>query len=149
MLWSCLTYHPIPRVCGFLIDNKGCGNIYVFTIWRSLLNFIHNTMYIKGFKVSREKISHTFDLKGGISDPQVDLYIMPIIKHMLNRDGFKYFGSVLTTSDGNDWVEMVLVLDDGYSREELQQKGLGAIDESIQRALPYALDGPGIWERWD
>ena len=68
---------------------------------------------------------------------------------MLNHDGFKYFGSVLTTSDGNDWVEMVLVLDDRYSREELQQKGLGAIDESIQRALPYALDGPGIWERWD
>lgn len=60
---------------------------------------------------------------------------------------YKYTG--LGRTGPGDHVALVVVLAVGEDREELENRELGLVDETIQVALPYyVLEGPYVCEEW-
>jgi hypothetical protein len=47
-------------------------------------------------------------------------------------------------------LTVLIVLDEGSNEEELRQRELGAVDETIEFARPHVLVGTGadVWELW-
>lgn len=108
--------------------------------------------YVKGFKIDRQKVADTVDLPDPC-DPEVDDYIRIII-HDLNRSGYKFIGAVHERNppgqqpDGRTHLAVLIILDEGYDEEELRQRELGAVDDTIEVARPHVLVGPDVWELW-
>jgi hypothetical protein len=104
-----------------------------------------DTRYVKGFKIDRMLVAKLADVEDPM-DPEVDAYI-PIVVHQLYRPGYKFIASVFE-NDRTD-AALVIALEVGYNREELENKALGEIDETIQWVKPHVLVGPGVWEVMD
>jgi hypothetical protein len=104
--------------------------------------------YVKGFKFDRTKIAHVFAEVESSNDPEVDVYI-PIIKDLLNRDGYEYVALAWEHNVPKNTIDsrfaLVIVLDTGDDEEELRKRDLGVLDSSIEAAR-IALTGPDVWE---
>lgn len=62
---------------------------------------------------------------------------------LLNWGGYKYLDCGYK-HDGNGDVVMIIVLADGYDKEEVKNRDLGVIDETIEWARSYVLTGPDV-----
>jgi hypothetical protein len=108
--------------------------------------------YVKGFKIDRERIAKLAHVADD-HDPMVDMFIHIIIKD-LKRSGYKYIGAVhdhplppqYENTDEN--LAVVIILDEGHNKTELQERELGPIDDTIQIAQQHVLIGPDVWELW-
>ncbi len=105
--------------------------------------------YVKGFKISRERIATMVGVRD-VVDPEVNATI-PAIVHLLDRSAYLRVvcGWVPATPDRKRHLALIIALAFGADKDELKEKDLGEIDESIKRALPHVLEGPDVWELWD
>ena len=120
----------------------------MLTISRSAL-VMDGKMYVKGFKLDRNKLAKLAARYSG-DDGDVDSYI-PVLIHQLNRDSYKYVGCAYEHEpdprDGQRHLTLVIVLEQGMDKEELERRELKhPIDSSIEWALPHVLEGPDVWE---
>lgn len=106
--------------------------------------------FVKGFKIDQDKVVRSAKLK----DPDltiIESYITTIV-HVLNREGYKYIGCAYDhdpdPQDGERRLVLVIVLDESTDEEELKNKALGQIDDTIEWAKPHVLEGPDVWELW-
>ena len=85
-----------------------------------------------------------------VIDPYVDAAI-PIIVGQLDRSAYLRIvcGWVPATPDTERHLALIIALAFGADKDELKEKDLGEIDESIKKALPHVLVGPDVWELWD
>ncbi|KAF8623890.1 hypothetical protein AX15_006145 [Amanita polypyramis BW_CC] len=85
-------------------------------------------LYIKGYKLDRQKIRAVFKRKDGESEESYDFkWIKPII-NSIPETPYSYVGNGLEL-DGH--LNLVLVLEDGYD-----EAALGASDVQILETLP-------------
>ena len=103
------------------------------------------TLYVKGFKIDRQKVANIVKAKRG--DPLVDAGIR-IVVEQLNRSAYLNIvtGYEPPSPDGERHLALVIALEVDNDEERLMKKKLGTIDESITAALPYTLVGPDVWE---
>ena len=106
---------------------------------------MHETLFVKGFKIDHEKIANCH--LSSSSDPKVHSYIDAVVR-LLNRDGYKYIGGVYG-HENRDEIDMVVVLEEGFDKDELMQRDLGIVDKTIEWAKPYVLTGPDVWKLWE
>ena len=64
---------------------------------------------------------------------------------LLNRGGHRCLDCGYKHDDSGD-VVIIIVLADGYDKEEVKNTDLGVIGETIEWARPYVLIGPDVWE---
>jgi hypothetical protein len=71
-----------------------------------------------------------------------------VIVHQLNRSAYLNIvgGYEPPGPDGKRYLALVIALEIGDDKDELEKKDLGEIDESIKKAL---LVGPAVWELSD
>ena len=105
------------------------------------------TLYVKGFKVGREKVAKIVEARDGMV-PRVETGIA-VIMDLINRSAYVAGGYEPPNPKGCDILALILGLELGYDEDELKGKHLGEIDGSIQKALPHALVGPEVWEVWE
>ena len=121
----------------------------MFTIGRKTLVITDGKMYVKGFKLDRDKLAKlAAHYSGDVGD--IDFYI-PVLIHQLNRDSYKYVGCAYEHEpdprDGQRRLTLVIVLEQGTDKEELERMELKyPTDASIELALPHVLQGPDVWE---
>ena len=103
------------------------------------------TLYVKGFKIDRQKVADIVEAKR--SDPLVDAGIRVVVEQ-LNRSAYLDIvtGYEPPSPDGKRHLALVIALEIDDDEERLKEKELGTIDESIRAALPYTLVGPDVWE---
>jgi hypothetical protein len=66
------------------------------------------------------------------------------VVRLLNRDGYKYIDCGYKHGSGD--IIIIVVLADGFDKEEVKNTDLGVIDETIEWARPYVLTGSDVWE---
>jgi hypothetical protein len=68
----------------------------------------------------------------------------------LNRSAYlKILTAYDSESPGPDGIRhlaLIIALEISENKDELEEKDLGEIDETIVQARPHVLDGPGVWE---
>lgn len=106
--------------------------------------------FVKGFKIGDAKVVTLAKLK----DPDltiIESYITAIV-HVLNQEGYRYIGCTYDydpdPQGGKRRMVLIIVLDEGTDEEELKNKALGQIDDTIEWAKPLVLEGPDVWELW-
>ena len=106
------------------------------------------TLYVKGFKIDRQKIADAVGTKVRV-DPVVEAAI-DFIVHRLNRSAYLNIelGHDLPGPEGERRLALIIALATGKDEDELKNRDLGEIDESILEALPYVLVGPDVWKVW-
>ena len=100
--------------------------------------------YVKGFKIDRQKVANVVGAKDRV-DPLVDTSIHSIVR-LLNRSVYlrmEVGWEPATTPDGERPLVLIIALEIGADKDELEKKDLGEIDESIKWTLPHVLVGPG------
>jgi hypothetical protein len=121
----------------------------VLTISRLALMMTYGKIYVKGFKLDRNRLAKmTARYSGG--DGDIDSYILVLIHH-LNCDSYKYVGCAYKHEpdprDGQRHLTLVIVLKQGMDKDELERRELKyPIDLSIAWALPHVLEGLDVWE---
>jgi len=84
-------------------------------------------------------------------DHLVDSAIRVIMSQLnLNRSAYLNIvgGYEPPSPDGEPHLALIIALEIGDGKDELEKKDLGEIHESIREALPV-LVGPAVWEPWD
>jgi hypothetical protein len=68
----------------------------------------------------------------------------------LNRSAYSNIvgGYEPPSPDGKRHLALIVALEIGDDKDELEKKDLGEIHESIREAFPV-LVGPAVWELWD
>ena len=104
------------------------------------------TRYVKGYKIDRQKVADLVEAANR-KDPLVDAGIRSVVAR-LNRSAYMNIatGYDPPTPEGARHLALIVALDVGYDQEQLKEKKLGDIDESIMAALPHVLVGPDVWE---
>jgi hypothetical protein len=107
------------------------------------------TLYVKGFKIDRQKVANVVGARDSV-DHLVDAAIR-VIMGQLNRSAYLNLvgGYEPPSPDGERHLALIIALEIGEDKDELEKKDLGEIDESIREALPHVLVGPAVWELWD
>jgi hypothetical protein len=102
------------------------------------------TIYVKGFKIDRQKLANMLEVEA--EDPRIMIGIN-IVVQKLNRSAYKNIeGGYEPTVDGHRQLVHIIAMDYGDNEEQLREKELEDVDESIRVALPHVLEGPDIWE---
>ncbi|KAF8801869.1 hypothetical protein BYT27DRAFT_7215760 [Phlegmacium glaucopus] len=91
-------------------------HVYQVFIWFTMVH--GGKVFIKGFKLDREKIAKSFELQGSVKGTNPER------------------------------IEVVIVLDDGDDEGRLQNLELSEIDDTVMKARPYTLVSPDVWELW-
>ena len=108
------------------------------------------TQFVKGYIIDYNLVAKAAKIDA--SDPDVHYYTR-IIMMGLNRDGYKFIGSVYRRiqpgqkPDEKD-LALAIVLEIGDDQEALKKMELPPLDDTIEAALPHVLVGPGVWELW-
>jgi hypothetical protein len=96
-------------------------------------------LYLKGYKLDRQKIRSRFPREDYESEDNYELnYYKPIITH-IPETAYKYVGCGVE-SDGH--LNLVLVLEDGYDQTALD--GIITTPDTLPEASLNVLT-PGIW----
>ena len=98
------------------------------------------TLYLKGYKIDKEKIRSEFPRQPRHSN---DNYVLGYYKPILNnipRDAYDY---LLSGREPDGKSVLVLVLALGYDREELE--GITVSSDGFPKGS-FAVLTPGIWE---
>ena|SRR5436190_22905422 len=103
--------------------------------------------YIKGFEVNIHKVAKQIAEVEDVSDSRAQAAVRIVIEDF-NREGYEFIGLGRVGSGPGDKVALVVVLAVGKDREELEGRELRRIDDTLQSALPYVLEGPYVWEEW-
>ena len=98
------------------------------------------TLYLKGYKIDKEKIRSEFPRQPRhLDDDYVHGYFEPIIDH-IPRDAYN---CLLSGRDTNGKPVLVFVLMLGYDREELEGTAM-SLDGFPEGSIKVLT--PGIWE---
>jgi hypothetical protein len=103
----------------------------------------HRTWYIKGFKLDSAKIEQ-YGYPLTEEDPHNTRYYQRIIS-VISSTAYKYIGAGF--EENGDMV-LVIVMDDGWDKVELQNKEMPVCDRMLAQAAERVLTS-GIWRRWD
>jgi hypothetical protein len=99
------------------------------------------TFYLKGYKLDREKIRHTFPKEDGDPDENYELlWYQPII-NQIPETVYKYVGGGVE-ADGH--LNLLLVLEDGYDKAPLTKGDFKPEDETLAMIAKEVLTF-GIW----
>jgi len=104
------------------------------------------TRYVKGYKIDSQKVADLVEAANR-KDPLVDVGICSVVA-WLNSSGYVNIatGYKPPTPDGACHLALIITLDVSYNQQQLREKKLGDIDESIMAMLPHVLGGPDVWE---
>jgi hypothetical protein len=116
--------------------------VFPFKFFLSDLLMSHRSkqmLYLKGYKLDRQKIRSRFPKEGFEAETSYELsYYIPIITH-IPETAYKYVGCGVE-SDGH--LNLVLVLEDGYDRTALE--GVVTTPDAFPKASLNVLT-LGIW----
>ena len=102
------------------------------------------TIYIKGYKLDRQKIRNMFPREEHEPDENYELAWYRLIVEGIPETAYKYVGCGVEP-DGH--LNLVLVLDDGYDKLKMQEIGVKPLETLPQQALQLLT--PGIWPSSD
>jgi len=98
-------------------------------------------LFIKGFKIDREKIKKRFNTKKG--DPAY-ARILFTITDWVPREAYLYIGVGIEQDES---FSSVFVLDDGYDREALEKMSMPQCHKELLEAREYLT--AGVWPLWE
>jgi len=98
------------------------------------------TLYIKGYKLDRQKIRNTFPREEHEPDENYELAWYRLIVEGIPETAYKYVGCGVEP-DGH--LNLVLVLDDGYDKLKMKEISVKPPETLPQQALQLLT--PGIW----
>ncbi|KAH9172863.1 hypothetical protein EDB89DRAFT_1962709 [Lactarius sanguifluus] len=100
-------------------------------------------LYLKGYKLDREKICSRFPRDELDKGPLYELsYFKPIIESIPDTV-YQYIGCGM---EPNGEIIVVLVLEDGYDRSALEATTIVAPDALFEPVLSVLT--PGVWPSW-
>lgn len=100
-------------------------------------------LFIKGYKVDLDKIEKLYGYAKTAEDPN-NMRFVDATMDFVPRTAYKYT-ALGEESDGD--ICLVMVLADGYNKEELERTPMPPPGDRLAQAAKYTLT-PGVWPKY-